>query len=191
VRDPIHSTVLVLLLSGAMTAAAQTTGPHGLLHRYSFTADADDSVGDAHGVLAGGATVSGGMLQLDGLGGYLDLPNNLVVGLNSITIETWVVDYGSGGWARIYDFGNSTGGEGAQGTGTEYMFLSLPAPAGGGNLRGSYTVTGGGAASSSSNGRRAVGRRSDIWRTLSGPPTATPNKAGCTSTARWSVPITT
>ena len=169
-RDSIHSTVLVLLLSGAMTAAAQTTGPHGLLHRYSFTADADDSVGDAHGVLAGGATVSGGMLQLDGLGGYLDLPNNLVVGLNSITIETWVVDYGSGGWARIYDFGNSTGGEGAQGTGTQYMFLSLPAPAGGGNLRGSYAVTGGGGGEQllqwPSGGRPPVGHLAHIvWTT--------------------------
>ncbi|HTI72943.1 MAG TPA: LamG domain-containing protein, partial [Candidatus Limnocylindria bacterium] len=56
---------------------------------------------------------------------------------------SWVTDNGSGGWARIFDFGNSVGGE-DQGTGgTQYVFLSLPA--GDGFLRGAYTLAGGGA----------------------------------------------
>jgi len=114
-----------------------------LIHRYSFAADATDSVGTAHGTLVGGATVSNGQVVLDGIDGYVDLPNDLFTNFTSITFETWVTDNGSGAWARIYDFGNSSDGEDQSGAGTQYMFLSEPANAG--NLRGAYTVTGGGA----------------------------------------------
>jgi hypothetical protein len=60
-----------------------------------------------------------------------------------------VEDEASGGWARVFDFGNSGGGEdfpiGSAGTGgSQYMFLAFPS--GVGNLRGAYTVGGGGAA---------------------------------------------
>ncbi len=142
----------------------------GLTHRYSFTTDASDSVGAASGTLNGGATIASGVLTLNGVNGYLSLPGSLVSNYTSITIETWVTDNGSGSWARIFDFGNNTGGPGEQGTGTEYMFLSVPA--GTGNLRGAYTVAGNGAEQIMqwpNDGRPPVGHETHIvWATDGG-----------------------
>jgi hypothetical protein len=107
-------------------------------------------VSENNGALRGGGAFTGdGKLQLNGTDSYVNLANNLVTGFTSITIETWVQDEGSGGWARIFDFGNSGGGEdfpiGSAGTGgSQYMFLAFPA--GTGNLRGAYTIAAGGAA---------------------------------------------
>jgi hypothetical protein len=98
----------------------------GLIHRYSFTTDATDSVRAANGTLVGGAAISNNAVVLDGQDGYVDLPNDLFTNLSSVTFEGWATDFGSAGWARIYDFGNSVGGEDQQGGGTQYMFLSLP-----------------------------------------------------------------
>ncbi|MBN2506876.1 MAG: lamin tail domain-containing protein [Verrucomicrobia bacterium] len=114
----------------------------GLVHRYSFTVDATDSVGSAHGQLLGSAVVSSGAAVLNGSSAYVDLPNNLVTGLTAVTFEAWVTDNGSGNWARIFDFGNNTAGEGGAGTGTQYMFLT-PGP-GAGVLRAAYTQNGNG-----------------------------------------------
>ena len=114
-----------------------------LIHRYSFTADANDSVGTAHGTLAGGASIMTNTVVLNGSSDYVDLPNDLFTNISSVTFEAWTTDYGSVGWARIYDFGNNTSGEDQQGDGTQYMFLSLPS--GFANLRGAYTIGGGGA----------------------------------------------
>ena len=126
--------------------------PPKMLHRYSFTTDASDSVGGADGILNGNAIITNGVVYLDGSsaanappgGTFVNLPTNIVRGLSSITVESWVTDFGSANWARIFDFGNSSGGPGNQGGGTQYMFLSLPSGASG-NLRGAYTITGGGA----------------------------------------------
>ncbi len=109
-----------------------------LVNRYSFTSDAGDSVGGAHGVLLGGAVISGGAVVLNGNGAYVDLPNGLVSALSSITIETWLTDNSSGTWSRICDFGNSTGGEGVPGSGTQYFYITPQA--GGGQLRLGITV---------------------------------------------------
>ncbi|HYG21750.1 MAG TPA: LamG-like jellyroll fold domain-containing protein [Verrucomicrobiae bacterium] len=81
-----------------------------LVHRYSFTSDANDSVGTAHGTLEGGASVAGGELVLPGAGGYVDLPDNLLTSLaDNATFELWVTDNGSATWARYLDFGNGEG----------------------------------------------------------------------------------
>lgn len=140
-----------------------------LVHRYSFNANAQDLVGSAHGNLLGGAVVSNGELVLNGTSAYLDLPNNLFTNITSITFEAWVTDLGSGNWARIYDFGNSSGGEGYAGTGTTYMFLSLPS--GNGNLRGAYTTSGSGSGEQIVewlNGRPAIGEKAHIVYTTDG-----------------------
>jgi hypothetical protein len=42
-----------------------------LLHRYDFSAKANDSVGVAHGTLEGGATISGGSLNTAAVNGSL------------------------------------------------------------------------------------------------------------------------
>ena len=102
-----------------------------LVHRYPFTANASDVVGGANGVLSGGATIAGGAVVLNGSSAFVDLPNNLVSNLTSITYEAWFTDNGGNGWARLWDFGNSSSGEGNQGTGTSYMFLSVPSGFGG------------------------------------------------------------
>ena len=107
-----------------------------LVHRYSFTKDASDSEGSASGALVGGATISGGEVVLNGSSAYVKLPANLVSNLTSITYEAWFTDYGSSTWARLYDFGNSVDGAGAQGGGTSYMFLTALGSSGG--LRGAY-----------------------------------------------------
>ncbi len=115
--------------------------PQTLIHRYSFDASANDSEGTADGTLAGGATVNSGQVLLNGSSAYVDLPNNLVADLTSLTFEAWGTDNGSSGWARLWDIGNSSGGEGNQGGGTSYMFLAWPLGAGTG-MRGCYKLEG-------------------------------------------------
>src|SRR6266498_2744596 len=120
----IRSVVLVVWVAFSLAISAPAAN---LVHRYSFAASAADSIGNADGVLSGGASLSNGAVVLDGVKGYVDLPDNLVTGYTAITIETWVTDNGSSAWGRIFDFGNNT---------THYMFLTLPASAG--NLRGAF-----------------------------------------------------
>lgn len=120
-------------VKGASCVPLQTA----LIHRYSFEADAKDSVGSAHGTPMGGATISGGALNLAGgsSGQYLDLPNALISTLTSATIEAYVTWTGAAGgdWQRIFDFGSSNMAEGTQGTGNKYLFLSAR------KLRACYT----------------------------------------------------
>ena len=88
------------------------TVPATLAHRYSFTADATDSVGGAHGTLLGTANVAGGKVVLDGsVGTYVDLPGNIInINTNSsVTIEAWV-DFGDVPlWSRLFNFGADGG----------------------------------------------------------------------------------
>lgn len=112
--------------------------PQTLAHRYSFTTNANDSEGTANGILSGGAIIANSNVVLNGSTAFVDLPNNLFTNLTSVTFEAWFTDNGGGGWARIWDFGNSSGGEGNQGTGTSYMLMSVPSGFGG--VRGSYNL---------------------------------------------------
>jgi len=131
---------LSLLTGGLLQTPAQVPAGH-LVHRYSFTADASDAVGIAHGEPLGGASITSGAVVLNGTSAYVNLPNNLVTGLVSLSFEAWVTESGSGGWARLLDFGNSNDGEDAQGGGTSYLFVAWPM--GGGNgLRGCYRPPG-------------------------------------------------
>jgi hypothetical protein len=132
---------LSLLAGSLLPATAQTPLTGHLLNRYSFTADAADSVGGAHGALIKGATISNNAVVLDGVSAYVNLPNNLVTGLTSLSFEAWVTESGGGGWARLWDFGNSINGEDAQGGGTTYLFLAWPA-GDGNSLRGCYRPPG-------------------------------------------------
>lgn len=119
-----------------------------LAHRYSFGEDvsatvAVDSVAGANGDLLTGAAFNGtGQMTLDGVAGYVNLPNDLVSNFTSITVETWVTDTGSGIWSRIFDFGNSSGGEDFPALpgpyGTQHFYLtqpSLPGP-----VRGTISI---------------------------------------------------
>ena len=163
------------------TASIQVrSGPPAVLkHRWSFRDAASsttvaDSVGTANGTLMGGATLQNGEVVLNGTDGYVDLPNDLFTNYTNITFEAWVTDNASAAWARIYDFGNSSGGEDTSAGGTQYMFLSLPSGGGNNRLRGAYTITGGGAGEQIAEWgvspyRPAVGRKSHIVWTSDGP----------------------
>ena len=93
-----------------------------LAHRYSFSPGAElvDSVGGNDGVLVGDAFVQDGELRLDGqpngagadsmgFTDLVDLPNNF--GATGVTFESWYTDTGSGNWAKLFSFGNGTGGQ--------------------------------------------------------------------------------
>jgi hypothetical protein len=58
---------------GVVTAPAAAV----LTHRYDFAINAGDLVGGANGTLAGGATVSGGQLNLNG-SGWMSLPAGML-----------------------------------------------------------------------------------------------------------------
>jgi hypothetical protein len=86
--------------------------PATLTHRYSFTGNANDSVGGANGTLHGNAIVSGNQLVLDGTDQtYLDLPGNIInIATNkAITIEAWATFGDTLGWSRLLDFGADGG----------------------------------------------------------------------------------
>lgn len=91
----------------------------GLLHRYDFTANANDSVGTAHGTLRGSATISGGALNTTAAAGGLSggvpqngvqLPPSAVSGITGpFTIESWFVANFGGGYTTLFSFsGNNT-----------------------------------------------------------------------------------
>jgi hypothetical protein len=126
--------------------------PGALVNRYSFnepqnSTNVSDSVGGRDGQLINlvtGATTNNftgtGQLNLGGGAGgsttaaYVNLPNGLVSGRQSVTIESWLTWYGpaSANWHRIFDFGRNlaTNGPGDfvedqfNATGVSYMFLS-------------------------------------------------------------------
>jgi hypothetical protein len=84
-----------------------------LAHRYSFTTNAWDSIGMAHGSLVGNAIVTNSALQLTGTAGdYVNLPGGLISGSSALTIEFWATFGTEGNWARVFDFGNINGSSG-------------------------------------------------------------------------------
>jgi len=92
----------------------------GLAHRYSFTSNAWDSIGMAHGSLKGTAAVTNGALELTGAtGSYVDLPGGLVSGSSAVSLEFWASFRGNGNWSRVFDFGNISGV-----SGQNYFFFS-------------------------------------------------------------------
>lgn len=93
-----------------------------LIHRYSFTSDASDSVGSADGTFNGDATVSGGQLVLDGTqGSSVTLPAGILSGLNEVTIETWATFPSTiNPYANLCAFGNTD----FNGAGENYLTFS-------------------------------------------------------------------
>ncbi len=109
--------VIAVLTILCLVAASATAG---LTHRYSFDADAADSVGAADGTLADGATVAGGQLVLAGGGQYVDLPAATIAinTYSAVTLEAWVtIDPVTPNWSMISAFGLNDG----SGTGYDYL----------------------------------------------------------------------
>jgi hypothetical protein len=100
-----------------------------LIHRYSFDGTGTaviDSRGAAHGQLVGAKLSGKGNVVLAGerSGQYVNLPNGIISGLVNATFESWLTWKGGAAWQRLFDFGNSSAGEDAAGTGTSYLFLA-------------------------------------------------------------------
>jgi hypothetical protein len=148
--------VPIRLLSVLVMWGMISTGVHAqLAHRYSFTANANDSVGTAHGnVVDAGTTANssftGGALDFSANtgetsnaiteGAYLNLPNFTVssaatAGMNgAVAFEWWYTLSESRTWQRVGDFGNSNTGEDTSGSGSATDYLSIVATSGRGNI---------------------------------------------------------
>lgn len=143
--------IRIFLMMTSLTAIGTDLSHAALIHRYSFTAGAKDSVGTAHGSLQGVATVSGGTLYFNNPAfaapapgrGYLSLPASIMPTSGSVTIEQWFTFGASGYAAQAYSFRNSPG---AQSTGQFLMHtISTPLPTnapGGSNTGGSHVTQG-------------------------------------------------
>jgi hypothetical protein len=103
-----------------------------LVHRYSFSGTdttAMDSVGTAHGTINGGTQGSGVVTLTGGTSDqYVQLPASVLDNLSTATFEAWATwTGGNNNWQRIWDFGTSDAGDGAQGatnTGSPYFFFT-------------------------------------------------------------------
>jgi hypothetical protein len=118
----------------------QTAMPAVLTHRYSFDADASDSVGGANGVLQGNAVITNGALVLDGTNSSVQLPNDQFTTYSSISFEVWYADAPvSNPNNQLYNFSGALGGmyyclfgQGNHFVGTSSNLVTLPIPAVGG-----------------------------------------------------------
>ncbi len=104
-----------------VTATSPTifvTAAQTLVHRYSFVADASDSVGGPAwtGTIVPGtngppATISNGLMLPGGptadYSGYVTLPAGIMTNTTSLTIECWVTQNNGDNWAQIFNFGDS------------------------------------------------------------------------------------
>jgi hypothetical protein len=154
------------VVCGALIAiVASSPAMSQLVHRYSFTTNANDSVGTAHGtVIDAGTTANfaftGGQLDLSANAGnpsnaitedaYVNLPNGIVSaattgGVNgAVAFEWWYTVSENRTWQRIGDFGTSNGGEDMSPAGSASPYLSIVTTSGRGNIvdMTNHTTTG-------------------------------------------------
>lgn len=76
------SVVAFCMLTGAPFAQAAT-----LIHHYDFSSGVTDSAGSANGTLVGDASTAGGVLTLDGDGGYVQFSSFLVPTSGSYSVS--------------------------------------------------------------------------------------------------------
>jgi Concanavalin A-like lectin/glucanases superfamily/Bacterial Ig-like domain (group 2) len=133
---------LTAIYSGVTNIQVVTVSPMSMTYQWSFnepTAEltVTDSVAQAVGYVTN-SPFSGpdgsGKLVLDGGGGYVALPPNILSNYGGLTIETWATETTAATWERLWDFGSGQ---------TVNMFMTPNA--GGGFLRTAFTVGGGGA----------------------------------------------
>jgi hypothetical protein len=128
-------------------ASACATLEMALRHRYRFDGSgsvATDSESGADGSVINTTLDGGSSVTLAGGSSdeYVDLPNGIISALTDATFEAWLEWQGTSSWERILDFGSSTMGEGNQGNGSTYVFLTPQAS--GGGIRAALTLSGAG-----------------------------------------------
>ncbi len=101
-----------------------------LIHHYAFDGigtTATDGAGSADGTLVGATLDGQGAVALSGglSGPHVTLPAALISGLESLSVEAWLTWNGGLGYQRVFDFGNSNAGAGAQGAGTRHFSLAV------------------------------------------------------------------
>jgi hypothetical protein len=82
--------------------------PTTMIHRYSFTSDASDSIGGADGTLMGDAAISNGSVVLDGTPGtYVNLPGGMInIATNAaVSFEAWTSIGAISVWSHLFEFG--------------------------------------------------------------------------------------
>ena len=104
---------LTAVYQGFTNSATITVENLGTLaHRYSFTGDANDSIGGANGTLNGGATILGDAVQLDAsTSTYVDLPPGLIHNYQAVTVDAWATFNNTPNWARLWFFGDDRANE--------------------------------------------------------------------------------
>lgn len=109
---------LLVVACGFVFIAFALTAPPTfavLTHRYDFTTDANDKVGTAHWTVNGGATISGGQVNFDGVDDYLSRAATIMPtgSADSTTIEVWgTYSPTTAQGSRIFDFSTVNGNAG-------------------------------------------------------------------------------
>lgn len=107
--------------SGQAVGKSNAPARAELTHRYNFTADANDSVGGAHGTMQGTAAVAGGAVVFDGTPGtFVELPPGLISNYTSVTFEFWLSPGDNGNWPELYAMGDRN----ASGAGRHMLMLT-------------------------------------------------------------------
>lgn len=153
-------TVLALGLTGVVAAtqpaaAAATLVAHYPLDETAGTVAADASGSGRDGTYVGGPSLTGGEgVRLDGGDDYVDLPDNLLAGLTSITVSADVLVRSAQGTPYfIYGFGNTDGG----GVGNGYLYST-------GNAYKTSIATGNW--STEQTAASGANLERDVWKTI-------------------------
>ncbi|MDP6564466.1 MAG: hypothetical protein QF578_06535 [Alphaproteobacteria bacterium] len=89
-RHLVSAAAAVLIGGLVATAGSDHAKAAALIHHYDFNgAGVIDTVGGANGTLFGGASVSGGVLNLDGINDYVEMVGNKIVptGTSAFTVS--------------------------------------------------------------------------------------------------------
>lgn len=142
---PLTDLLQSLVAAGIITTVFSASAATNLIHRYSFNEPAGsttvtDSIRGSNGVPRSTPTgtvptFDGSQVTLDGVGGYIDLPNRMLSGLTNVSFEFWATYTSGGTWARLLDFGIAAAGEDLDGTlavgtpASNYVFITFePGP---------------------------------------------------------------
>jgi hypothetical protein len=108
---------IVLMLGMVSPALGKLVSP---VHQYTFEdGTADDSVGDANGVLVGGAKIENGALVITAQDQWMEMPGSAIAmnTFKGVTIEAWYTPQAGANtsWSMLAYFGDSVNGLGSNG----------------------------------------------------------------------------